>query len=202
MQNLFIAADHHFEHLNIIKRFQFRPFADCAEMEKEIIKRHNDRVSKGDRVILIGDMFWRKCDVEHALDILDAMNGQKHYVLGNHEETLEKITGVARFSRFVTVTESYKVDLAPFGYKESRYLFCAHFAHRVWPKSHIGSWHAYGHSHGALPDDPTAKSMDVGVDTNNYYPYSIQDFAAKIAEKADRYVVTPASMVHTPDWNS
>src|SRR5271156_3052094 len=104
MQNLFLAADHHFEHLNIIKRFQFRPFAGLEEMELELIKRHNERVAKGDRVILIGDMFWRHCTVEHALEILDAMNGQKHYVLGNHEETLEKIPGVARFTKFVTVT--------------------------------------------------------------------------------------------------
>jgi calcineurin-like phosphoesterase family protein len=200
MKDLFLAADHHFSHLNIIKRFQFRPFADCEEMEKELIKRHNERVEKGDRVILIGDMFWRHCTPEHACEILDAMNGQKHYVKGNHEETLDKITGRNLF--FVTVTESYKVDLEPYGYKEARYVYCHHFAHRVWPKSHIGSWHAYGHSHGALPDDPKAKSMDVGVDTNDYYPYSIHEFASKIKDKADTYVVTPASMVHTPDWNS
>jgi len=189
MQNLFLAADHHFSHLNIIKRFQFRPFAGVEEMELELIKRHNERVSKEDRVILIGDMFWRHC--KHTDEILSQMNGQKHYVIGNHEEAL-KWTSTDKL--FVTVTESYKVDLEPFGYKESKYLFCAHFAHRVWPKSHVGSWHAYGHSHGALADDPRAKSLDVGVDTNNYYPYSIQEFAEKIKAKADTYVVTPANM--------
>lgn len=202
MQNLFLAADHHFSHLNIIKRFQFRPFAGIEEMELELIKRHNERVEKSDRVVLIGDMFWRHCSVDHALEILDQMNGQKHYVWGNHEEVLEKLDAYARLSRFVTVSESYKVDLKPFGYPEARYVYCNHFAHRVWPKSHIGSWHAYGHSHGALPDDSTAKSLDVGVDTNNYYPYAIQDFAEKIKDKDDTYIVTPASMVHSSDWNS
>lgn len=74
--------------------------------------------------------------------------------------------------------------------------------HAVSSASHLGYWHAYGHSHGALNDEPTAKSMDVGVDTNNYYPYSIQEFAEKIQAKADTYVVTPASMLHRKDQNS
>jgi calcineurin-like phosphoesterase family protein len=198
--NLFIAADHHFEHLNIIKTFQFRPFADCAEMEEELILRHNARVAKGDRVVFIGDMFWRHCTVAHADQILSRMNGQKHYVFGNHEETGQKV--VACTSHFITASESYKVDLEPYGYKEARYLFCAHFAHRVWPRSHLGTWHAYGHSHGALRDDPTSKSMDVGVDTNDYYPYSIEQFANCMRAKEDTYVVTPASMKRGDDWQS
>jgi calcineurin-like phosphoesterase family protein len=198
MQNLFVAADHHFEHLNIIKTFQFRPFADVREMEEELICRHNSRVAPGDRVVFIGDMFWRHC--KHSDEILERMNGQKHYVLGNHEEAL-KWTSTDK--HFITVTESYKVDLEPYGYKEARYLFCAHFAHRVWPRSHLGTWHAYGHSHGALQDDPTAKSMDVGVDTNDYYPYSIHEFASRMRDKASTYVVTPKSMVSGgDDWRS
>lgn len=195
MQDLFIAADHHFGHLNIIKKFQFRPFADCEEMEYELIRRHNERVRPGDRVVFIGDMFWRTVGATHAISILYRMNGQKHYVYGNHEETAFKV--VACSSVFVTSEESYKIDLAPYGITDAKYLFCAHFAHRVWPRSHQGSWHAYGHSHGQLPDDPTSKSMDVGVDTNNYYPYSIQEFASRIKDKEATYVVTPAGMLRS-----
>ena len=199
MQNLFLTADEHHWHLNIIKTFQFRPFPDVETMTEEIIARHNEKVSKGDRVVHIGDMFWRHC--KDPLSILRRLNGQHHYVYGNHEEVFEKHHDL-KYGAFASVSESYKVDLKPFGIEKVPYLFCAHFAHRVWPKSHIGSWHAYGHSHGGLPDDPIAKSLDVGVDTNNYYPYSIQDFAERIKAKADTCVVTPASMMHTPDWNS
>ena len=48
---------------------------------------------------------------------------------------------------------------------------------RVWNASHRGSIHLFGHSHGNLPDH--GKSMDVSADTNNFYPYSIDDIIKK-----------------------
>lgn len=190
MQNLFVSSDHHFGHQSIITKFQFRPFSDCEEMEEELIKRHNSVVKPSDRVVFIGDMFWRSCS--DPIGIAKRMNGQMHYVEGNHEEVWLKHSGLC--DRFITVTESYKVDLAPYGITEAKYLFCAHFAHRVWPSSHLGSWHAYGHSHGQLPDDPRAKSLDVGVDTHNYYPYSIEEIASHIRAKSDTHEVVPLDM--------
>ena len=181
MPNLFLTADEHHGHRNIIEKFQFRPFENVDQMTEELISRHNFKVGKSDRVIHIGDMFWRHC--KDPISILKRLNGQHHYVMGNHEEAFKDFYGMTLAAKFVTVTESYKVDLKPFGIEKVPYLFCAHFAHRVWPKSHNGSWHAYGHSHGALPDDPKANSMDVGVDTNDYFPYSIEEFAAKIKAK-------------------
>lgn len=46
-----------------------------------------------------------------------------------------------------------------------------------------GSWHLYGHSHGNLPDDPNSLSFDVGVDTNNFKPYSLKDVERIMAGK-------------------
>lgn len=76
------------------------------------------------------------------------------------------------------------------------HLFCSHYAHRVWPKSHHGSLHLYGHSHGTLPDSGN-RSMDVGVDTNKFRPYSLEDIVAKIG-------VRPVQAVdqHQPELRS
>lgn len=41
-------------------------------------------------------------------------------------------------------------------------LWLSHYAHRVWPAGHHGSYHFYGHSHGSLPG--IGRSRDVGVD--------------------------------------
>jgi hypothetical protein len=49
-------------------------------------------------------------------------------------------------------------------------IILAHYAFRVWDRSHHGSWNLYGHSHGTLPDDPHARAIDVGIDCHNYYP--------------------------------
>lgn len=70
---------------------------------------------------------------------------------------------------------------------------------RVWNKSHKGSIMLYGHSHGTLDQlqpqftSPTwigdqyfiknYKTMDVGVDTNNLFPYHIDEILDIMKEK-------------------
>lgn len=89
-------------------------------------------------------------------------------------------------------------------YKEIKvngtHIILSHYAMRVWNKSHRGSIMLYGHSHGSLDDlkpsftEPTwigedyfiknNKTMDVGVDTNNLYPYSFTEIK-EIMDKRD-----------------
>ncbi len=59
-----------------------------------------------------------------------------------------------------------------------------HYALRVWNASHWGSYHLYGHSHGSLPDDPTARSFDIGVDCHEYYPLSYNEVKQIMQQKA------------------
>ena len=53
----------------------------------------------------------------------------------------------------------------------------SHYAHRTWDKSHHGSLHLYGHSHGTLPG--VGRSMDVGVDStdmnSDFTPFLLDD---------------------------
>jgi calcineurin-like phosphoesterase family protein len=65
---------------------------------------------------------------------------------------------------------------------EGQDITLCHYALRVFNKSHHGSWHLYGHSHGTLPDDPNSLSFDVGVDCHNYFPISL-DQVKKIMSK-------------------
>lgn len=74
-------------------------------------------------------------------------------------------------------------------YKElklnGRRIILSHYAHRVWNKSHHGSYHLYGHSHGTIDLKPYGRSMDVGVDTHpEFRPYSLAE-VVKILEKRD-----------------
>jgi len=54
-------------------------------------------------------------------------------------------------------------------------MVLCHYAMRSWPKSHYGAWHLYGHSHGKLP--MLGRSMDIGVDTHDFYPYSLDEIS-------------------------
>ena len=56
MPKLFFIADLHFGHKDVIA-FDHRPFRDVEEMEDEMIRRWNARVSNDDHVFVIGDMF-------------------------------------------------------------------------------------------------------------------------------------------------
>lgn len=87
----------------------------------------------------------------------------------------------------------YKVD----GY---RYHFVlSHYAMRVWNKHHHGSIMLYGHSHGTLDEftPNTAnpnwigdryytrnyRTMDVGLDTNDLYPYHIDEIVDMMRDR-------------------
>lgn len=52
--NIFITADHHFHHKNIIE-YCGRPFKTVEEMDKSMIEKWNNKVSKDDLVIHLGD---------------------------------------------------------------------------------------------------------------------------------------------------
>lgn len=88
-------------------------------------------------------------------------------------------------------------------YKEiivnNQQIILMHYALRVWHNSHRGSIMLYGHSHGTLDefkpfnsnpqwigDDYFVKNyrtMDVGMDTNNFYPYNINEIIEKMNER-------------------
>src|SRR5689334_2874552 len=52
---------------------------------------------------------------------------------------------------------------------------------RIWNRSHHGAWHLYGHSHSKLPAAEGSQSMDVGVDTNAFHPYHLDEIRTRLA---------------------
>ena len=177
MSNLFFTADQHFGHENIIK-FCNRPFRNTDEMTEELIKRHNNKVPKGARVYHVGDMFWRTITPKRAMEILHELNGQHYFIWGNHDETMEEI--VARKYPTNVTNLIWAKDLALVNKEDNhpRITLC-HYSMQVWPGSHRGDWHLFGHSHGQLKG--IGKSFDVGVDTNNYEPWSIEEVIVKMS---------------------
>ncbi len=166
----YFTADWHLFHANIIK-YCNRPFSNVEEMNTIILDRLNEKVSPNDNLYFLGDMAF--CPEYKLLDWLDKVKCRNIFALkGNHDRTASSIR-----DRFVW----YK-DMAEIKVNEQRIVLC-HYAMKVWNKSHHGAWHLYGHSHGTLPDDKNSLSIDVGVDTNNFYPYSLDDIAERMVKK-------------------
>lgn len=160
---IWFTADEHYGHTNIIE-YAGRPFSSIDEMDSTIIARHNEVVKKGDTVIHLGDVTF----IGTPETYVSQLNGQHFLIKGNHDHRgLRK-----RPHPFIWVR-----DVETVKWEEYRF-FLSHYAHLVWPRSHYGVIHLHGHSHGTLAS--VGRAMDVGVDTNNYYPYSAEEVIARM----------------------
>jgi calcineurin-like phosphoesterase family protein len=175
----FFTSDTHWFHKNIIE-YSNQPFRTVDEMNESMIRNWNEVVGINDNVYHIGDFSF--ADKEKTMRLIDRLNGNIHFVYGNHDKVIRRSAELQ--SRFVWCKEVAEIDVDdPDAPKGKRRIFLSHYAHRVWNKSHHGVWHLYGHSHGSLPDDPTSRSFDVGVDCHQYYPLSYNEVKAIIKKK-------------------
>lgn len=166
MPNLWFAADTHFGHGNIIKNCG-RPFADADEMDAALIANWNAVVAPKDEVRHLGDFAWSK-DPKYLARIFDQLNGSKHLIVGNHDH------GPTRRLPWASVDKLKGVKV------DGSLIVLCHYGMRVWPKSHFGSLHLYGHSHGNLPG--TRQSCDVGVDCWDFRPVSISEIRLRLEQ--------------------
>lgn len=154
---IYFTSDLHFDHKNVIE-FCNRPFKDVADMNQGLIDNWNAKVRPDDEVYVLGDFSFGNPD--HSAPHL---NGRKYLIKGNHDA--KKIKKLEPYFEWIKNIHEMKWN--------GNYIVMCHYAMRTWNKSHYGSWHLYGHSHGSLEKEPWGKSMDVGVDSNNYMPISI-----------------------------
>jgi calcineurin-like phosphoesterase family protein len=168
MSKLFVSSDFHLFHANIIK-YCSRPFSSTEEMNRELVERHNSKVSSEDITINCGD-FALTNDINRAAEILNSLNGKFIFLRGNHEKTLLEIDrkGLCK-DKIIEIRDLYEIN-----YQGINIVFC-HYPLAVWNKKHRGSLHYFGHTHITYTPPIGDKSRDVGVDGNNYYPYSIDE---------------------------
>lgn len=150
---IWFTSDTHFDHANILK-YTDRPFLTVGEMNEALIANWNVSVKPGDIVYHLGDFAFKR----HAY-FAERLNGQIILIEGSHDAMDSKAK-----KAFQCVGPRHTVKGEPD-------IILSHYAMRVWPRSHYGTWHLYGHSHGHLP--AWGKSFDVGVDAQGYSPASI-----------------------------
>ena len=172
MAGVFFTADLHLGHRNIIQ-YCNRPYSSVDEMDESLISNWNSKVEKNDHIYIVGDFTMGS----NATTYLRRLNGRKHLVRGNHDNEPKLDHGWTSIHDLRTV----KVGSQP--------IVLCHYALRVWDKSHYGSYHCYGHSHGKLPDDLDSLSLDVGVDCHSYFPLEFEEIKNLMKNKTPKWVI-------------
>lgn len=171
--SLFFSSDYHFFHANVIK-YCNRPFTSVEDMNETMIVNHNSKVSPNDTTYMLGDIAFVK-NINDAIKVLNRMNGKKVLITGNHDSRNLKIQEFRNCFELISPLLEVKVD--------NQLIVLCHYSMNCWNKSHHKSFHLFGHSHGSMPDNPNSLSFDVGVDTNNFYPYSYNEVVQKMSTK-------------------
>jgi len=158
---VWVTADQHFGHENIIKYTQ-RPFKNAAEMDKALIRNFNERVSAEDTTYFLGDFTMvgpqRSDYVER---ILRKLHGTKILILGNHDRIRPLRLVELGFQSVHTSFVLYRQTPAPCS------LLLVHdpAVATVWgPRSPVFC----GHIHRLFKKQRNV--VNVGVDVWDYHP--------------------------------
>jgi calcineurin-like phosphoesterase family protein len=162
----FFSADLHLGHKNIID-FCKRPFKNVVEMESALIERFNSRLTPQDILYLLGDISFHQADMKKFFDSLNTKN--VHVILGNHDPDKKN---------WHPSIQSYS-DLKGIRIGDD-YIHLCHYPMLSWNRQFHGSYHLFGHVHGST--EGVGRSMDVGVDTNDYYPYEWSEIKERLSK--------------------
>ena len=169
---LFFTADTHFGHANIINLCR-RPFENVNEMDDRLITEWNGIVDKDDAIYHLGDFAWK--NTKKARWILTRLNGIKFLCHGNHDGRILKLA-----EYFEDIRDSFSIKI-----NGRQFIFMSHRRQEIWPEMDSGGWHLFGHSHGNLNDrvEREGKLLDVGVDSHDFRPWSLEEVAQVMATR-------------------
>lgn len=179
--NVFITSDCHFSHKNICRGVtgwrttdgkipisSTRDFPTLDLMNDTIVNNINSKVGQDDTLIMLGDIaFGGFENITIFLDRLICKN--IHLVLGNHDHHISNNRGGIQ-DMFLSVQNYLEANI------NGENFVMTHYPFESWNGLNKGVIHLHGHVH--LPASRkwgNGKRLDVGVDGNNLFPYSLTE---------------------------
>jgi calcineurin-like phosphoesterase family protein len=164
---IFFTSDQHWGHHNIID-YCHRPFDSVKEMDEAMAENWKDTVRGRDTIYLLGDVAMS----DGYQKLVKSLPGTKYLIFGNHDKKLRKTW---KDWGFLWAKDVHYLRVDGGMKKGGDEVWLSHYAHLSWNKKFHGSLHAFGHSHGGLKN-PSNLSCDVGVDSWNFTPVSLEGF--------------------------
>lgn len=204
-QKIWFTSDTHFNHKNICSattewdlersKNSVRNFSSLEEMDSTIIDNINKLVGQDDILIHLGDFSFNGFDnIEKFRNRIICKN--VHLILGNHDHHIKKnknniqnvFSSVNKGEIFLDLTYHDEDG------EDKRIMFILHhYPICSWEDMSKGIIHLFGHVH--LPNNKKVgpgKSMDVGVDGNNYKPYNLYEILYIMDKQPIKPTVLPS----------
>ena len=155
-RDVYITSDLHFYHKGILNFCKdTRPWRDVVGMTEGLIAEWNTKVSEKDLIFHLGDFSFK--GVEATENLLARLNGDKIFVLGNHDKVLRSSISSSKFGiKGIVDYLELRID----GVK----VCMSHYPMTTWNQAGRGSLQFYGHCHNSLLQ-PRGRQCDVGYDS-------------------------------------
>jgi len=200
-KNLYFTSDTHFFHTNVlnlipsrlvwtnINKFQ----APVLNMNAQIQENWKG-IGEDDLLFHLGDIFLCREKRSEGLAIalnkaLEPLKGSVFIILGNHDqriathgtyllEHVPKLVGILDYAEIMVKNPEENNDIP---------IILSHYPMSQWNGKTRRSVMIHGHCHGNQEEQIT--QIDVGIDNNNGFPYSLQEIfdiiLKKIMEKGE-----------------
>lgn len=185
-----LTSDLHFGHTNIIA-YTSRPYVDVEQMNDDLVRRWNEKVTPNDEVWVLGDVCLGRLEI--SLMWVEQLNGIKFLVPGNHDRMFrchgtKYLHACQKYlaAGFLDILDPEITLLIP-----GRKVIACHFPYAGDPKdghedrfqwyrpADKGGYLVHGHTHGQWRRN--GRMIDVGVDAWGGYPVSISEVAELFA---------------------
>ncbi|MGV8961899.1 MAG: metallophosphoesterase [Candidatus Saccharimonadaceae bacterium] len=186
-----------------------RDFQTLEEMNDAIIAGINKCAKEGDTLYFLGD--WSFGGIESIYEFYKRLLCKEIYFIpGNHDEHIKKdhilpncwidrewniiggsnpkLYNDARDNVFNAYGQSiFKIEPALFDLKigKQKFVLC-HYPLQNWEDMDNGTIHLHGHNHHQLDSDPLNvfhKRMDVGLDWEEFRPFSLDEILEKMSTR-------------------
>ena len=180
----FFIADTHFGHSNSLG-FDHRPWNTIEEMDEEMIRRWNRKVTKQDHVYVLGDFAYR--NKNSITNYVKRLNGVIHLIRGNHDKRTDA------FERCFEEVADYKEIVVEVNGEKTRVVLSHYFIpfyNGARRRSKAIMLHGHTHKEQESEIEEKMKKMlresgflceayNVGCMWQNYEPQTLEEIIAR-----------------------
>lgn len=179
---IYITSDWHFMH-NRDFLYEPRGFSNPRDMSEEIVRKHNEIVTDEDDVYHLGDEILS--DTEKGIEYIKHLKGRIHLIRGNHstdnkiQQIVENCPNVVEVIGWAAILKYKKYHFYLSHYPTK----CSNYDDGESLKTKVINLCGHTHTNDPFYDWEYGTIFHVEMETNNCYPWLIDDIIERMKEK-------------------